>query len=74
MGEKVVGRALDEKAVAVHCFEHAAEAVGGFEQRQLRVRQQFGEPMRRGQAADAAADDGDARRGVGDEWSIEHRA
>ena len=32
-GEKVVGRSLDEEAVALDGFEHAAEAIGCFEKR-----------------------------------------
>ena len=57
---EAVGRALDEEAVAVDGVEDAAEAVGGLEERQFGVRQELGESMRGGQAADAAADDGDA--------------
>ena len=67
--EKVVGRALDEKAVAVDRVEHAAERGRGFEQRQLGVRQEFVNAMRRGQAGDAAADDGDAGRSGAGGWS-----
>jgi hypothetical protein len=58
--QKVVSRALDEVIVVLDSFEDSAEALGRFEQREVRLRQQFMQPVRRGQPANAAANHGDA--------------
>ena len=61
-GQEVIGRALNEEAIALNCFEDAAETIRCFEQRKLRIGQQLENSMCGSQAADAAADDCDARR------------
>jgi hypothetical protein len=61
-GEKVVGGAFDEKAIVLDSFKHTAEPMRPLEERKFCAREQFAEPIRRGEAGDAATDNGDARR------------
>ena len=62
LGDEAVGRAFDEEAVAVDRFEDAAE--GGRPLRRATSSacgSELGDAMRRREAADATADDGNSR-------------
>ena len=63
--DEAVGAAFDEKAVAAHCVERAADAPARFEEHDARRRRQLDESMGRGEPGDPAADHGDASRSGG---------
>ena len=63
-GEKIVGGAFDEKAIEMDRIQNAADARARLEQCQFGVRHELVNAMRCRETCDAAADDGDAGRGI----------